>query len=278
VGVTLGPIYGGETLVSVQGFAGLGTGTNRFTGGFLRNASRGNPAERTTLTLTNLEPHTSVDLNFLAAIIDSWDGSAGGYSPDYFNVEVDGRKILSETFESWWWENDQSYVAPPGVQLTPPPFQNLGFNGSCTDAAYNLGLDPRFDSIPHTSDTLTISWYASGGGWGGGYDESWAIENVEVILNGAGPGALSLSSNTVNEGDSVTVGGKFVDLGTLDSHSVLVDWGDGTSDTWALAVGARDFSRDHRYLDNPPSGAYPVTVTVTVSVAICDRLSCTVRV
>ena len=263
VGVTLGPIYGGETLVNVQGFTGLGTGTNQFAGRFLRNSSTGNPAERTILTLTNLEPHTSVDLNFLAAIIDSWDGGAGGWSPDYFNVEVDGRKILSETFGNYYWEDDQSYAVPPGVQLTPPPFQNRGFHSSYPDAAYNLGLDPRFDNIPHTSDTLTISWYASGGGWEGSNNESWAIENVEVILNGTGPGALSLSSNTVNEGDSVTVGGKFVDLGILDSHSVFVDWGDGASDTWALAGGARDFSRDHRYLDDNPRGdGYTINVTV----------------
>ena len=38
-------------------------------------------------------------------------------------------------------------------------------------------------AIPHTADTLTVEWYAGGGGWEGGANESWGIDNVEVTLN-----------------------------------------------------------------------------------------------
>jgi len=48
-----------------------------------------------------------------------------------------------------------------------------------------MGLDPVFQNIPHTAGTLTIEWFAGGSGWQGGSDESWAIDNVEVILTSA---------------------------------------------------------------------------------------------
>ena len=74
------------------------------------------------------------------------------------------------------------------VALTTPPLDDLGFPGPSAsleqnDSGYNMGLDPAFDAIPHTASTLTIEWYAEGG-WEGGADESWGIDNVEVTLNG----------------------------------------------------------------------------------------------
>ena len=50
-----------------------------------------------------------------------------------------------------------------------------------------MGLDPVFNGILHTANTLSIAWYASGIGWQGGDDESWAIDNLSVVLNGVAP-------------------------------------------------------------------------------------------
>jgi hypothetical protein len=47
-----------------------------------------------------------------------------------------------------------------------------------------MGLDTIFEGIPHTASDLVIEWYASGPHWGGQADESWAIDNVRVTLNG----------------------------------------------------------------------------------------------
>jgi len=68
---------------STQGYSGLGFGDN-----FLRNTTV--PPLTSTLVIQNLPCHTSVDINFLAAIIDSWDGFGGSPGPDQFNVIVDG--------------------------------------------------------------------------------------------------------------------------------------------------------------------------------------------
>lgn len=179
------PEFSGVTTTEgVQGYAGLGTGLNVFGGDFLRNTSA--PPSKTTLTLTGLAPHTSISLGFLLAIIDSWDGNGCGIGfpgPDTFNVTVDGLLIFSAVFENSFC-GSQTYVPPAGVELARR--LQLGFTPDdpfWRDSAYNMGLDPVFQNIPHTAGTLTIEWFAGGSGWQGGTDESWAIDNVAVILN-----------------------------------------------------------------------------------------------
>ena len=69
-------ISGATTLVPVQGYAGRGTGSNVFAGNLLHNNTGVSPAvpqTPTTLTLTNLPTHTSIDLNFLFRLLHfSW--------------------------------------------------------------------------------------------------------------------------------------------------------------------------------------------------------------
>jgi hypothetical protein len=176
-----GEFSGVTTTEGVQGYSGIGTGSNVFSGDFLRNTTGGNPASPTILTLTGLPAHSSIDLNFLLGVIDSWDGNSHS---DSFNVKVDGNTIFSETFHVLD-QSLQSYNPPVGVLLTSRPFPSLGWTSgsSFLDAAYDMGLDPTFDNISHTSSSLTIEWFASGSPWLGGGDESWAIDNVEVSVN-----------------------------------------------------------------------------------------------
>jgi basic membrane protein A len=188
-GLTVAPkvtgMFGGVTSTeSVQGYDGIGSPSNAFGGNFLRNTTGGVPigtlGSPTTLTLTGLPPHTSIDINFLLAIIDSWDGSAPGgctdCHPDTLTVTVDGNLVFSEEFGF----NGPVFIPPPGVLLTE--FDPLGFNSDFGDAAYDMGLNPTFDGIPHSAKSMIIEWVASGGGWQGGDDESWAIDNIEVVL------------------------------------------------------------------------------------------------
>ena len=144
---------------------------------------------RTRLTLTGLPAHTSVDVNFLLAIIDSWDGTGPNtFQPDYFNVAVDGVSVFSETFTNVGGSSQSYQPTAAGVRLTTGVFDH-GFSlfPNVGDSAYNMGLEPRLHNIAHTASTLTIEWFASGAGWEGGTNESWAIDNVQVVLNGVTP-------------------------------------------------------------------------------------------
>ena len=180
-------LAGVTTTESVQGYDGLGSGDNVFGGSFLRNTTGGHagggdigtPGEPTRLTLTGLPPHTTISIGFLLGIIDSWDGSAPGgctdCHPDILTVTVDGIMVFSEAFGF----SGPVFTPPPGAWLS---YGNLGFNPDFGDAAYDMNLVPSFNDIPHLADTVTIEWIASGEGWQGDDDESWAIDNVTVSV------------------------------------------------------------------------------------------------
>lgn len=122
-----------------------------------------------TLQLNELPEHSYLKIEFDLAVINSWDGNFN-YGPDYFNVKVDGNSIFNETFDNFD-KNDQSYQGESivwGKQL-------VSDNYDWKDSAYHISLE-----IPHTSDTAKITWFASGSGWQGGWDESYAIDNISV--------------------------------------------------------------------------------------------------
>jgi fibro-slime domain-containing protein/RHS repeat-associated protein len=226
---TLGPEWSGVTTIEpVQGYAGIGPTANVFSGSFLRNTTggtpQGSPGSKSTLTLRNLPAHTSVDVSFLLAAIDSWDGNTN-QGPDFFNVEVDGRTIFRHTIDiSTNDPKDETYAPPPGGLLTPRPYPQLGFlsGGYYADAAFDLGADPTFRSIPHSSDTLTINWFADGAGWQ--WDETWAIENLEVTLRDSG--AYSCQVSAVDpDGGPLTYSLLEKPSGmTVDSTTGLIAW------------------------------------------------------
>jgi hypothetical protein len=92
---------------------------------------------------------------------------------------------------------------------------------------------------------------------------------ASVLVNNVAPASvqLGLSALSINEGSSVSLNGSFTDPGTLDTHTVAINWGDGTSSSVNLAAGVLSFNGvSHVYADSPggsASGSYPISVTVT---------------
>jgi len=208
VTATLAGITSTEPVQDYDAYGFGGDFLRNDTGGYASGGDMGTPGLTTTLTLTGLPPHTSIDINFLLAIIDSWDGGGpeGCCHPDILTVTVDGNTIFSESFGYI----NPSFVPTSGVLLaldTP-----LGFNPEFGDSAYNMGLNPAFDNIPHSASTLTIEWFARGDGWQGDYDESWAIDDVEIIIDAniqldidIKPDGYPNSINCQNEKEVITV-------------------------------------------------------------------------
>ncbi len=171
----------GVRIEGVQGYAGLGAQGNQFGGSLLRYYTQ--TLYDTTLTLTNLPPHSHVSLGFLLALIDSWDGT------ELFQVDIDGQLVFSQWFQLATGD-ETDYVAPTGGLLSSGV--NLGWTAGSwysRDRAYDLSVEPAFRDIPHTADTLTVVWRmgaVSGGAaanWQGGADESWGLDNLTVTLD-----------------------------------------------------------------------------------------------
>jgi hypothetical protein len=174
---------GPHSIVGVEGYAGIGHSGNQFSGNFLRNSTLGQPSR---LTLTNLPAHTHVNIGFLLAVIDSWDGSDLNFSPDFLTITVDGQVAFSETFT-----NIPNFAATYPNSATSPLTvlsrnQQRGFNTDPVfflDSAYDMNFESSLQNIPHTSSSLVIEWFAGGAGWEGGTNESWAIDNLKVTVS-----------------------------------------------------------------------------------------------
>jgi hypothetical protein len=145
----------------------------------LQNASTGNPAAATILTLSNLPAHNSIDIAFLLAIIDSWDSTDGQGAPDFFNVTLDGGELVHHTYAN----NSGSVTNTTGTDIsTPPGCQLRGFNGGFCDRAFDASTEALLN-VSHSASTAIIMLFANGAGWQGGGDESWGIDNFTVVIN-----------------------------------------------------------------------------------------------
>lgn len=170
-----------------------------FAGNILRNDSFAGSgfavpmALASILTLNNLPTHDSIDINFLVAFIDSWDGSSGSFPQnDHLYIAVDGNVIFDLS------AINQSGNASPDnlIGLSLGPITDYGFNGGYVDSARDMSGVPALN-YAHTASSLTLMFVAGGVGWQGGSDESWGIDNLNVQLVTRGtdvpePAALGL--------------------------------------------------------------------------------------
>ena len=82
-----------------------------------------------------------------------------------------------------------------------------------------------------------------------------------VTFTNVAPTVNAGADQSVAEGEPVTVSATFGDPGTGDTHTALINWGDGELETIDLALFPPGIVQaEHAYL---APGAYPVTLTVT---------------
>ncbi|MCP3934441.1 MAG: hypothetical protein GY708_03615, partial [Actinomycetia bacterium] len=78
--------------------------------------------------------------------------------------------------------------------------------------------------------------------------ERLTVNNLDPVLSN-----VVVTPSTIDEGGGVILSGDFSDLGVLDTHDLLVDWGDGTEEVVDFAFGVFSFSLAHTYPDDDPS-------------------------
>ncbi len=78
---------------------------------------------------------------------------------------------------------------------------------------------------------------------------------------------VSYNAPVINEDGTATVSGSFSDVGSLDTHTVTISWGDGTTSSASVDPVARTFTANHQYLDDALSAAasdvYSIGITIT---------------
>jgi hypothetical protein len=144
---------------------------------------------------------------------------------------------------------------------SPDTVLNLG-DGVLTFSASHQYLDNPAGQPHDGSFAISAAVTGKDGDSGSG--------GTSVVVSNVAPAnvALTPSPAVINENDTTTVSGGFTDPGTLDTHTVDLSWGDGSTDTVLnLSAGVLTFSASHQYLDNPAGqahgGSFAVSAVVT---------------
>jgi hypothetical protein len=175
-------------------------------------------------------------------------------------------------------ENDKITVngsfSDPGSQDTHTV--TLSWGDGTADTVLNLGAGILTFSATHQylddnptggpSDNFTVSVAVADDDLGS------VATTTGVTVNNVAPNTIKLNGPfTISENGSVTLIGSFLDAGLQDTHTLTINWGDGSSDTVQnLTLGARTFAATHQYLDDNPSGTTSDTYNISVSVVDDD--------
>ncbi len=148
--------------------------------GNLRRNDTVNPPAPTQLVLSNLPAHTTVDLDFTLAFLDSWDSTdgGGGVSPDRADLYLDGNLVASYTYN-----NALGSVKDFDGGALLYEYVQFDGNGFYSDTVVDMSGDPAL-VFPHSASTLTFEWIASGDGWQGNADEAIGLDNLRVSVDG----------------------------------------------------------------------------------------------
>ena len=100
-------------------------------------------------------------------------------------------------------------------------------------------------------------------------DDGGAIGNrsTTVTVTNMPPIVTALKVDEVNDDGWVTLSGSFNDASLEDTHSVLIDWSDGTTSEAVVDEETRTFTATHQYADNGAAGgtadSYFIVATIT---------------
>lgn len=144
-----------------------------------------------------------------------------------------------------------------GDSLSTPNFESYLFNASVTGTQSFEFVHQYLDDNPSGSsvDSYSISAIVSDN------DRGVGSATTTVQVSNLAP-TLTLDDITAKSDDGhVSVAGVYADVGTLDTHTAIVDWGDGTApEPINLDELAGTVSGSHEYTRG---GVFPITVTLT---------------
>lgn len=88
-------------------------------------------------------------------------------------------------------------------------------------------------------------------------------DSTSVTVNNVAPSLtnVAIAPTAITAGSSATLSGTIGDTGTLDPHTVVINWGDGTTNTTLnLLAAVTSFSADHQFAT---AGSFTIGVTLT---------------
>lgn len=184
-------VGGGASANFVAGTGGVVSSIAPFVGTYGKFFRGASVLVATELTLNNLPVHKRVDVGFVLAFLDSWDSrNPSAYSPDNFDLYIDGAKFASYTYN-----NALGTIKDIGRGRLIAEYVQFDSNIYFTDTVADMAGDPGL-AFAHSGSTLTLGFVASGRGWQGEWapgDEAWGVDNLHIdVLDVPEPPAYAL--------------------------------------------------------------------------------------
>jgi hypothetical protein len=265
----------GDGIIAVSGTARDDSGVARIVvlsigGGTMTSTSKSLEGPPTSGTFTINVPFTSGDTRLVIMVIDEpgniYATTGRGTNVSVIEVSADTALTVDENSPVTM----EATVSDFG-SLTPPVFYIWQFGdgtsttGITTDGTIEVQhtyLDDDPTGTPSGDYTATLKVTDANGGIG--------TATTTVTVNDVAP-VVTIESVTspIDENDETTLTASFTDVGTLDTHTATIDWGDGSTSEPDVSEenGSGTFTATHQYLDDDPTGTpeddYDVTVTVT---------------
>jgi hypothetical protein len=86
-------------------------------------------------------------------------------------------------------------------------------------------------------------------------------------ITNVAPSNITVAPTTINENSSAVIAGSFTDLDPGQSHTVTINWGEGSPTVLSLGVGVTTFGASHQYRDDNPTGTPSDTYSLSISVS-----------
>ncbi|MBI4847458.1 MAG: PKD domain-containing protein [Nitrospirae bacterium] len=147
------------------------------------------------------------------------------------------------------------YVVDEGALITLDGKDSSDPDGNTITFGWDLDNDGQYDDSPEIKPL--INWPDNGSFTIGLQISDSALtgtDTAQVTVLNVAPAADAGPDQTIDEGQTVLLGGGFTDPGSADTHTVEWDFGDGSP------VVSGTLMPSHLYADN---GVYTVTLTVT---------------
>jgi uncharacterized repeat protein (TIGR01451 family) len=148
------------------------------------------------------------------------------------------------------------------------PIGNLAGRGAQGSATFTVDIsNPLPDGTTNIHNSASASDDGSNGSDPTPGNNSASLDTPVDLP----PGLSSLTlTPEVLEGSAASLDLVINDPGIPETHTVQIDWGDGISETHALAVGVLTLDVQHTYQDDNPSGTAQDDYNVQVDVAEAD--------
>src|SRR6185503_12785224 len=141
---------------------------------------------------------------------------------------------------NWGEGAPQTVVVTGGTFDIPHQYLDDNPTGTASDV-YSISVTLTDDDTGTDTDSTTTT-----------------ITNVAPVID-------SLAATSVNENGTVHLTGTYHDVGSQDTHTLTINWGEGSPETVTVTGGTFDIP--HQYLDDNPTGTasdvYSIGVTLT---------------